>query len=188
MTGQFSLKRKLPIAGFEVFCSGGKPVGSAAIRAAAGPALARPLAALSAVARHPNQGMGRPGRSCASLGHRAAWARRPFPPGPGVPPGRRVGSPGVPAARGPRGPGCRRWRPWPGGRAAQSRGPPELRKIVQRYCGLLRPCAPLAVGAACSLSLAIGVQVLTFRSRALIGLRAAYMPDAARSVSCHPPS
>ena len=46
----------------------------------------------------------------------------------------------------------------------------------------------LAAGTACGFSLGIEEQVLTFRTKRLVVLRAAYMPDAARAVSCHPPS
>jgi hypothetical protein len=45
----------------------------------------------------------------------------------------------------------------------------------------------LAVGAACAFSLGIAGKVLTFRTK-LVELRAACTPDAARSVSGHPPS
>ena len=50
----------------------------------------------------------------------------------------------------------------------------------------------LAVGAACGLSLHVlgrdEAQVLTVPYESLVELRAAYMPDAARAVSGHPPS
>jgi hypothetical protein len=71
---------------------------------------------------------------------------------------------------------------------AQRRWPaPFAPRALPRFPATTEQSAPsqrigtfgLAVGAACAFSLGIAGQVLTFRTRVRLKLRAAYMPDAA---------
>ncbi len=74
--------------------------------------------------------------------------------------------------------------------------PPSLQHHYRAFITTTSRAAPLrrigtfglAVVAACAFSLGIASQVLRFRTKSLVELRAAYMPDAARAVFRQPPN